>query len=206
MYADYYRRVFDRSLQEIIGFAKRRIVFPICSAVGIAIVLAKFGAAHLTADALLTNVAVIASVYVLVLALWFLWNFFVAVPVFLDNELGTKVTALETAENERGNKLTIRSRFARLMEEGQHLYREVGSVSGDDFRAWDDLLAGWQNAVCVALKEIEFPADCHEFMRAIDEIEPLLGVIDLRWKQAIRRRKLQKQQQKLEEIVRRRLP
>jgi hypothetical protein len=32
------------------------------------------------------------------------------------------------------------------------------------------------------------------------------GAIDLRWKQEIRRRKLQKQQRKLEEIVQRRLP
>jgi len=45
-------------------------------------------------------------------------------------------------------------------------------------------------------------------MRATDEIEPVAIVGDvknLKWKQEVRRRKLQKQQQKLEEIVRRRL-
>lgn len=208
MYAAYYKRVFDRSLQETIGFAKRRVVFPICTAVGIAIALAKFGAAHLTADALRTNLKVIVSVYVVVLALWFLWNFFVAAPVLLDDQLRTKVTALETAENERKKKVADQKRFGLLMEEGRNLYGEIANLKGEDLEAWDARLTGWQTSVRVALDEINFPADYHEFTRATDESEPVAIVGDvknLKWKQENRRRKLQKQQQKLEEIVQRRL-
>jgi hypothetical protein len=206
MYAAYYKRVLVRALQEAVGFAKRRVVFASCTGLGIAVALAKFGAAHLTPDALLTNLIVIVSVYALVLALWFLWNFFVAAPVFLDNQLRTTLTAMETAENERRKKVADQQKFGRLMEEGQNLFKELAKLRGEDLEAWDARLTGWQTSVRVALEEINFPADYHEFMRATDEIEPLGGAIDLRWKQEIRRRKLQKQQRKLEEIMQRRLP
>jgi hypothetical protein len=121
-------------------------------------------------------------------------------------QLWTKVTQSETAENERGKKIADRRKFGLLMEEGQNLYWEVGNVGGEDFKAWDDLLTGWQESIRVSLVEIGFPADFQEFVRAIDEAEPLLGPVNRGWKQENRRRKLQKQQQKLEEIVRRRLP
>ena len=76
-------------------------------------------AAHLTTDALLTNLTVIICVYAISLALWFLWNFFVAAPVFLDNQLGAKITAMETADNERKKKVTDQERFVLLMADGQ---------------------------------------------------------------------------------------
>jgi hypothetical protein len=55
------------------------------------------------------------------------------------------------------------------MEEGQNLYKEIGNVRGEDFQAWDALLAGWQASVSTALEEVELPADYREFMRAIEE-------------------------------------
>ena len=206
MYAAYYKLVLVRAFQETIGLAKRRVVFASSTAVGIAIALSRFGAAHLTADALLTNLIVIVSVYLLLLVLWFLWNFLIAAPVFLDNQLRTTVTTLETAENEIRKKVADQKKFGLLMEDGQNLYKEIAKLRGEDLETWDARLAGWQTSVRVALEGINFPADCHEFMRVMDEIEPLGGAIDLRWKQEIRRRKLQKQQRKLEEIVQRRLP
>jgi hypothetical protein len=209
MYATYYKRVFARSLQETIGFTKQRVIIPSSIGVGIAIALGKFGGAHLTPCALLTNVILIVLVYILFVALWFLWNFFVAAPVFLDNQLGIKVTGLETAESERKKKAADQKRFALLMADGQHLYWEIADLRGEDLEAWDVRLTEWQTSVRVALEEMNFLADSHEFTRAPDEIDPLVpegGVKDLRWKQEVRRRKLQEQQRKLEEIVQRRLP
>ncbi len=63
MYGSFYKEVLPLVARETIGFAKRRVVFPICIAVPLAIALAKFGAAHLTADALRTNLIVLVSVY-----------------------------------------------------------------------------------------------------------------------------------------------
>jgi hypothetical protein len=204
MYRAYYKQVLARTFQETIGFAKRRVVFAFSIGLGMAIALAIFGATHLTATALLTNLKVIVSVYAVVVVLWFLWNFFVAAPAFLDNQLKTKLAAMETTENERVNKVADRRKLGLLMEEGQNLYKEVGNVRGEDFQAWDALLTGWDGFVRIALEEIGFPADYQEFMRAIDEAEPLGGVIkNLAWKQENRRRRLQKQQQKLAEIQRR---
>jgi FtsZ-binding cell division protein ZapB len=131
------------------------------------------------------------------------------IAVKLDDQLRTKVTALETAENERKKKVADQKKFGLLMEEGRNLYGEIARLRGEDLETWDARLTGWQTSVRVALDEINFPADYHEFTRATDEIEPVLpvgDVKDLRWKQEVRRRKLQKQQQKLEEIVQRRLP
>jgi|SRR5580704_12114882 hypothetical protein len=206
MYGTFYKEVLARTLQETIGFSKRRVAFPSTMAVGIAVALSKFGVAHLTAAALQTNLIVIVSVYAAVLVLCFLWNFFVVAPVLLDSQLRTRLATIGSAQNERENKLEIRSKFAGLMEWGRHLHDKLGTVRGEDFRTWDDLLTDWQESVCMTLRQIDFPADCHEFMRATDDAEALGGSMDLRWKQENRRRKLKKQQQKLEDIVQRRLP
>jgi len=99
-------------------------------------------------------------------------------------------------------------RFGRLMEDGQRLYKKIADLRGEDLEAWDARLTEWQTSVHAALENIDFPADYQEFSRAADEIKPVAIGEDgknLKWKQEIRRRKLQKQQQKLEEIVQRRL-
>jgi hypothetical protein len=101
----------------------------------------------------------------------------------------------------------IQNKFGLLMEEGQSLFKELGKVKGQDLESWDARLTGWQTSVRTTLEEKELPTDYQEFTRAIDEIDPVVpvgDVKDLSWKQEVRRRKLQKQQQKLEEIVQRR--
>jgi hypothetical protein len=99
-------------------------------------------------------------------------------------------------------------RFGLLMESGQRLYNEIANLRGEDLEAWDARLIEWQTSIRTALEEINCPADYPEFVRAADESEHVAVAGDgknLRWKQDNRRRKLQKQQQKLEEIVQRRL-
>jgi len=204
MYRTYYRQIAALALRETIAFAKRRVVFAICTGIGIAIALAFYGATHLTIPALLTNLKVIVSCYVIMVVLYFVWAF-IAAPVSLDHQLRTRLTAMQTAESIRGNQVASRQKFATLMEAGQNLHTELNNIRGEDFHAWDALLIDWQGYVRSALEEIGFPADYQEFMRAINEAEPLGGVINRAWKQENRRRKLNKQQQKLEEIAQRRL-
>jgi hypothetical protein len=111
-------------------------------------------------------------------------------------------------EAKRGKKVADQKRLGLLMEGGQHLYKEIADLQGEDLEAWDARLKEWQTSVRKALEEINFPADYPEFTRATDEIEPLAIAANgknLKWKQEVRRRKLQKQQQKLEDIVKRRL-
>ena len=112
-------------------------------------------------------------------------------------------------ETTKGRKnVADQKRLGRMMEDGRHLYNEITDLRGEDLEAWAARLTEWQTSVRAALEDMDFPADSPEFMRATDEIEPVAIVGDvknLKWKQEVRRRKLQKQQQKLEEIVRRRL-
>lgn len=99
-----------------------------------------------------------------------------------------------------------RNKFALLMKEGRHLNQELNSVVGEALQGWDSALTTWQESVRSVLDEISYPAEYHEFMRSTDDIEPLGGAINLAWKQEVRRRKLKKQQQKLEDILKRRVP
>jgi len=113
----------------------------------------------------------------------------------------------EEKTKERKN-LADQKRFGRLMEDGQHVYNEIADLRGKDLEAWDARLTEWQTSVRAALEDIDFPVDYPEFVRAADESEPVAIVGDvknLKWKQENRRRKLQKQQRKLEEIMQRRL-
>lgn len=203
MYGSYYKRAATRAFQETAGFAKRKVVFGCSMGIGIAVALALFGAAHLTIHALLTNLSLIVSCYAIAVMLCFIWNLAIAAPVFLDNQLSTELAAMR-AEKKRDDRAAIQTRFASLLKAGRSLYDELNNVQGQTLHIWDAALGDWQESVRLALEEIGFPADFQEFMRVINDAEPLGGVVNLGWKQENRRRRLVKQQQKLEEIVLRR--
>jgi hypothetical protein len=205
MYGTFYKEVLARTTKETIGFTKRKVAFASTMAVGLAIALSMFGIAHLTTAALQRNLIIIISVYVTVLVLCFLWNFLVAAPVFLDNQLRTRLARAEIVKDESGYKLELRNKFADLMEEGRVLYNGIGNLRGEDLESWDGRLEDWHWSVRIAADHLGFPSDYHEFMRATDDADPVGGSIDLRGKHENRRRKLKKQQQKLEDIVKRRL-
>jgi len=111
-------------------------------------------------------------------------------------------------KTKRSKNVADQKKFGLLMEGGQRLYNEIADLKGEDLEAWDTRLTEWQTSVHAALENIDLPADYQEFTRATDEIDSVAivgNVKNLKWKQENRRRRLQKQQKKLEEIVQRRL-
>ena len=150
-------------------------------------------------------------------AVWFLCVLVintVRVPWLLDAEstglINTQEARAEDAEKKIAEIKAARDKhdlFGRLMQQGADFSREVAACQTDaDFASWDRHSDEWLRSIQQAMRDTGFPTEAVEFARAGQYAEPMMGVINIGFKQESRRRRLEKHQGFLADFVRRRLP
>jgi hypothetical protein len=150
-------------------------------------------------------------------AIWLLGALIVntlRVPWLLDAEsselIDTQENRARTAENNLAEIGAARQKhdlFARLMQQGVDFSCQIAECQTDaHFASWDRHSNEWIKSVQQAIREMGFPADAVEFVRAGEYAEPVKGVVNTGSKQEERARVLEKHQENLADFVRRRLP
>lgn len=135
------------------------------------------------------------------------------VPWLLDAEstglINTQEARAEEAEKKIAEAKAARDKhdlFGRLMQQGADFLREIAGCQTDaHFASWDRHSDVWLESVQQAMGEMGFPTEAVEFARAGNYAAPVLGVISTGSKQENRRRRLEKHQEYLADVVKRRL-
>jgi hypothetical protein len=139
----------------------------------------------------------------------------VKAPWLLDAESGQQIDALETrallaegkAKDDTATKhenRRLHDLFGSFMQVGIDLSSDL--VGCRNFEWWDNKFDSWLLSVKNAISDMGFSSEAAEFTRAGENAEPIVGIRDLRNEREERCRVLEQHQQKLEEIVHRRLP
>jgi hypothetical protein len=152
-------------------------------------------------------------------AIWFLCVLIVntlRVPWLLDAESNVLIThqekRAEVAENNLAEIRAAREKqddFGLLTQQGANFLSQINlcrAAEGiDGFDSWDRHSNEWIKSVQQAMRDMGFPTDAVEFVRAGEYAEPVKGVVNTGLEQEKRRRVLKKHQEYLANFVRQRL-
>jgi hypothetical protein len=113
----------------------------------------------------------------------------------------------QSEETTRENK-RLQGLFGSLMQQGISISSRLANCQAKpQFDFWDGEFDLWLDTVRKFIsQDLGYATDSVEFIRAGENAEPIIGILDFRKKQEERYRVLEQHQQKLEEIVHRRLP
>jgi len=141
----------------------------------------------------------------------------VRVPWLLDAESGQQIDVLEarvfTAESKADESAKAKQEnkrehefFGALMQSGMNLSGDlIECRTSPQFQSWDTRFDEWIDLVRKAIADLGFYTDLVEFVRAGEYAESVSGAVHIGHFQENRVRVLEKHQEKLEEIVQRRL-
>jgi len=115
-----------------------------------------------------------------------------------------KVASIERTAKENRQ---LQDLFSRLIQAGIEFSSQLIECSTlAHFSSWDRHYKTWIESIQNAMRDMGFPADAAEFIRAGEYAEPVKGFMNIGNEREQRCRVLEKYQEKLAEFVKRRLP